>query len=111
MIYHRELTEEEKAFKEITEYPIVLDFSLCNNKYRIHNLLKDKFGFPAYYGENWDAFWDCINGLFYDEGEVIVEIHNFSSLSDREKNYCKPMFEIFEDVHKDTPNVIFKFIS
>lgn len=111
MINRRELTEEEKAFKEITEYPIILDFSLCNQNYGIHNLLKDKFGFPDYYGENWSALWDCLDWLFYDEGEVIVEIHNFNSLSDWEKNYCKPMFEIFDDVRKHTPNVIFKYIS
>ena len=90
---------------------VILDLSDCKYVGELHQKIKDAFIFLDYYGENWDAFWDCIDGLFYDEGEVIVEIHNFSSLSDREKNYCKPMFEIFEDVHKDTPNVIFKFIS
>ena len=81
MIYHRELTEEEKAFKEITEYPIVLDFSLCNNKYRIHNLLKDKFGFPDYYGENWDAFWDCIDGLSRSINIYSITRHRVMALS------------------------------
>lgn len=81
MIERREWTEEEKAFKEITEFPIVLDFSLCNSKYPIHKLLKDKFGFPEYYGENWTALFDFLDWLFYGEMEIVIEIHNFNSLS------------------------------
>jgi len=28
----------------------------------LHNFLKDKLGFPSYYGMNLDALWDCITG-------------------------------------------------
>ncbi|MGE1042627.1 barstar family protein [Bacillus wiedmannii] len=29
----------------------------------LHKLLKERLGFPDFYGENWDAFWDAISGL------------------------------------------------
>ena len=111
MIYHREWTEEELAFKEITENPIILDFSLCNQNYDIHKLLKDKFGFPEYYGENWDALWDCLRYLWIDGENIWVVIYGFMSLPDDLREYCEKMLEIFEDVHRDTPNVTFELIS
>jgi len=96
------------SFKEVTENPIVLDFSTYNRFRDVHSILKEKFGFPDYYGKNWDALRDCLQGLFDD---VIVEIHNFYLLPPETQEYCKPMFKIFEDIHKETPNVIFKIIS
>jgi len=29
----------------------------------LHELLRESLGFPAWYGCNWDAFWDAITGL------------------------------------------------
>ncbi len=28
---------------------------------RLHLLLQQKLGLPESYGQNWDAFWDCLN--------------------------------------------------
>ncbi|MBQ2815831.1 MAG: barstar family protein [Clostridia bacterium] len=103
-----EKEEQYRSFKEVTENPIVLDFSACNRFRDVHSVLKEKFGFPDYYGKNWGALWDCLHGLFDD---VIIEIHNFHLLSPEIQECCKPMFKIFEEVHKETPNVIFKIIS
>ncbi len=105
------MTEEEKAFKEIKENPIILDFTECEYPLQIHMILKEKFGLPDYYGENWDALWDCLEGLFYGRGHYKVEIYGFLTLSEEIREYCIPMLEIFEDVHKDTPNVTFEVIS
>ena len=57
------------AFKKIEENPIILDLSVCKNWIDLHIMLKQKFGFPEYYGNNWSAFWDCIDGLFDGEPE------------------------------------------
>ena len=104
-------SEEYKAFKPIEENLIILDFSGCRYLGEIHLVLKTKFGLPEYYGENWDALWDCLDGLFYGIEEFEVKIYGFMSLPDDLREYCEVMLEIFEDVHRETPNVIFELIS
>ena len=103
--------QEELAFKPITENPIILDFSACRNPYDLHQILKKKFGLPEYYGENWDALWDCLCGLFVGDGDVTVEIHGYSKMLKYLEGYCETMLRIFDRVHQDTPNVVFKVIS
>lgn len=99
------------AFKPITENPINLDFSGCKYSGEIHKILKQKFGLPEYYGENWDALWDCLDGLFCNSGAISVKIHGFNSLNSELRDYCRTMLEVFDDVHKETPNVTFELIS
>jgi len=99
------------AFKPIYENPITLDFTGCKYLGEIHLILKTKFGLPEYYGENWDALWDCLDGLFYQRGAVKVNIYGFMSLPSDLREYCQTMLQVFDDVHKETPNVVFELIS
>lgn len=54
---------KENAFKQVEENLIILDFTGCRYLGEIHRILKKKFGLPEYYGENWDALWDCLEYL------------------------------------------------
>ena len=38
-----------------------LDFSGCQSLRELHERIQDALDFPDYYGENLDAFWDCLN--------------------------------------------------
>ncbi|WP_218096267.1 barstar family protein [Paenibacillus solanacearum] len=42
---------------------IEIDLNAIKNISDLHKLLKEKLGFPNFYGMNWDAFWDSIIGL------------------------------------------------
>ena len=98
-------------FKTIKENPIILDFTQCKYLDEIHLILKDKFGFPEYYGKNWSALKDCLDGLFVDQGNFVVKIYGYNSLPKELKEYCRTMLEIFEYVQRATPNISFEIIS
>lgn len=104
-------TNEERAYKPIDFHNIVLDFTDCKYPADIHRVLKDSFGFPEYYGANWDALWDCLNDLFFSSEEALVKICGISILDKEMQAYLKPMFELFSDISDDNPNIIFKSIS
>ena len=87
---------------------IVLDFSDCKNLGDIHLCLKEKFDLPDFYGENWDALWDSLDDKFFENGECRVEIHGFWQLEKELRDCCGAMLEVFEDIHKEYPNVVFK---
>lgn len=40
-----------------------INLETVENEKDLHNLLARSFGFPDFYGNNWDAFWDAITGL------------------------------------------------
>ena len=98
------------AFKEITESPIILDFSECKYLGEIHLMLKEKFGLPEYYGENWDALWDFLRYLF-DDKKYIVEIYNLDSLDKKLQQECKIMLRVFDRVSSIQNNFSYKIIS
>ena len=102
---------DPNAFKPLESNHIILDFSNFHYLGEIHAELKKKFGLPDYYGENWDALRDCLRYLWMDGMPIKVDIYGFSSLEEKLRSYCMTMLEIFDDVHKETPNVTFTVVS
>ena len=89
------------SFKKIQENPIILDLTVCKNWLDVHFLLKQKFGFPEYYGNNWSAFWDCIDGLFEGE-QITVEIYGYNSLEGELKKEIEIMLEMLREQENKT---------
>ncbi|WP_257387534.1 barstar family protein [Tahibacter caeni] len=46
---------------------ITIDVSTVSTQRELHALLAHSLAFPAHYGHNWDAFWDCATDLAYSE--------------------------------------------
>jgi len=40
--------------------PLIVDLSSVHTADEFHTILAEALGFPVYYGQNWDAFWDII---------------------------------------------------
>lgn len=100
---------DECAYKEIKEFPIVIDFSECKTWEGLHTLLKDKFGLPEFYGMNWDALWDLLQRSFKEYVEV--HLYGIDKLRENLEECADEMLDVFNDVHEDTPNVVFKIMS
>lgn len=51
-----------------------IDFSGIKTDVDFHNKMRELFGFPEFYGMNFNAFNDCLNSLRYPE-EDMSNIH------------------------------------
>ncbi|MDL2247412.1 barstar family protein [Bacteroides sp. OttesenSCG-928-J23] len=71
---------------------ILLDLTDCKG-YELHERIKAAFDFPDYYGENWSAFWDLIDGT---RDNTIVEIKGLSTLPHEFDKHIEKMLEILE---------------
>ena len=50
----------------------VLDLTNGKGWYELHERIRKAFGFPAWYGKNWSAFWDLLS-TERDADKVIVK--------------------------------------
>lgn len=60
--------------------PIIIDLASAKAKHEVHSVISVAFGFPEYYGSNWDAFDECIRD--YPPKECI-EIRGLDALASR----------------------------
>ncbi len=49
-----------------------IDFRKIKYYLEMHRIIKESLDFPDYYGENWDAFWDCLTDMIGDK--IHIEI-------------------------------------
>lgn len=89
--------------------PYILDFGNVRYYGEIHLIFKQAFDFPEDYGENWDAFWDCIKGLLGDP--VHIEIHGFSTLEKRFPGEGKILLDTLEELRHWNDDRYMKDIS
>lgn len=95
-------------FKPIKENPIILDFSNCKTLGELHGILKEQFGLPEYYGENWDALWDSLGDRFSEEREFQIEMRGYEKMPKELLEHSVEMLEIFYELAKIHDGVSFK---
>ena len=58
---------------------VTIDFTDIKPNQSVHKIIKNSFkysdvgGFPDFYGENADAFWDCLTGFIETPCEIILK--------------------------------------
>jgi len=84
---------------ELAEKPIIITLDLhgCKNFYDIHQVIKETFDFPDWYGRNWSAFWDLLSE---PREYTIVEVTGLYSLSKELYEYSKKIVELLEENKK-----------
>lgn len=77
--------------------PYILDFTNVKNYIEVHQIIKKAFDFPDYYGENWDAFWDCMRDMV-DEDAFNIHIYGYENFKKRFPSSAKIFSELLEDM-------------
>ncbi|MGI4762807.1 MAG: barstar family protein [Janthinobacterium lividum] len=64
---------------------MTIDLAGCETKEAVHEIFKQKLGFPEFYGANWDVFWDSIARLVEMPDEVrLVNWQGFAQACPRD---------------------------
>lgn len=91
---------------------IELDFTNCKTIEGLHEMFKETFDFPDYYGRNLDALWDCLTDLSIDEPIHIV-IKGIAHWLNQEGygEYMNKVLKIMDDLHEEYPSITSEVVS
>ena len=69
---------------------ILLDLTSCRDWGTVQDAIRRAFGFPAHYGENWDAMWDCLTDLFWVTDDRRIVVRDLDALPPDLRAYAEP---------------------
>ena len=95
--YQNQILEEfEKELNELLNPDLkVIDLGEIVSIKDLHDTFSEKLYFPEYYGNNWDAFWDSINGIV--EMPKNLTLTNWDKFEKAFKKDSKILNEIIDD--------------
>ncbi|NVZ72483.1 barstar family protein [Pseudomonas costantinii] len=82
---------------------IKIELSAVQSADELHFALSNALGFPGWYGQNWDAFWDAITGLV--EMPVTLELVGWTIFSARLPRDAKLMQQCLKDMTTKYPDL------
>ncbi len=85
---------------------VTLDFSCLESQEEIHAILKETLEFPAYYGDNLDALYDCLT----DISEDVVITAYYTADGSPAAAYLKKVQQVFIDAEKENPHLAAFFL-
>ena len=74
---------------------VILDGMSIHNREELHELLAQALGFPAWYGGNMDALYDCLSEFFTDDSIIIL--FNGDEMKNSLGVYGDKLVKVFED--------------
>ena len=92
---------------------IILDGSKFTDIQITHEILKDTFEFPDYYGKNLDAFWDCITDHAIDclhEGDEKIIWKDFSISKNNLGEEADILLQLFQEANEKYGGFIIEVI-
>ena len=82
---------------------VILDGALITDRAALHDLLAEKFVFPAYYGRNLDALYDLLSA--YPEQVFVTVIHT-NRLLENLGRYGKSVIQTLQDISRDNSKIV-----
>ena len=73
----------------------IIDFSNVKYYLDMHHAIQKALDFPDYYGQNWDAFWDCLTDMV--GRPVHVEIIGLEVIEKNFDDYAKKLIDTFRE--------------
>ena len=93
----------QTAITPLAEDPVVLKLDDCADWVALHDRIRKTFGFPAYYGRNWDAMWDCLRDVYFPAVPRRIVVEGLTSMPEG-LQYCSgTLREIFADLQAEYP--------
>lgn len=90
----KNLILSNNAFENGSKEIIDVDLSNCKNENDIFNVFKVAFRFPEWFGENWNAFDDCMQNLCFDiKDTLIVKVYGFQNIFESLKECANYILE------------------
>ena len=86
----------------------VLDGNVILNKEILHEMLAEQLDFPAWYGKNLDALYECLTDLAEDTEIVIF---NQKALEDHLERYAALLMTTLEDASRSNKYLNWKLIE
>lgn len=100
------------AYAPVTDDPIVLDLTGCTDLEEVHLRIQKTFGFPDYYGKNWDAMWDCLSDIIpEDSAHYEICIKGYSEMNQEMQNSCQTMQKIFSRLQQEYPHTEITYLT
>ena len=84
---------------------IIIDLREVNTKQEFHKLLSSMLGFPDWYGNNWDAFWDMITDTEIVTMPNRLTLLGFKELSEKLPKDAKVFQKCFFDLEQEDPSI------
>jgi RNAse (barnase) inhibitor barstar len=94
---------ENKALETVAEkldkfFIVMIDGPKCTTKGELFSMFGKEFKFPSYFGNNWDAFEECINDLTWVSAKgYLVIITNAEHLLRNSENDYKVFVAIMQE--------------
>lgn len=75
-------------------FKVEIDCSGINSKLDFMKAMDKVFCFPPYFGENWDALWDCMTDMYWiNDSEIVLQLRNTDLLNGKLKSKIISFFE------------------
>lgn len=90
---------------------IELDLGTPRSTTELHVLLWSRLGFPTYYGQNWDAFWDCITDAEQSSMPRVLRLQRWDTLRKRLPRDAHILRELLQRLPSYRPEILIEWVD